>query len=249
MFSCGVNLMKKINAESDESLWTRMQNLEKPEDDKGRATQIVFWKLGEELALVAEKEEDGYGIYELEGEDAEPSHVETIEDSRDDWQALEELVKKIYSRGGTIIVQEGSDLEQVDVVQKAKILRRELSYRFPDQKFSVNTERYSGGSSINVSWTDGVAEKQVKKVVDLYQYTYPDEDLQSDYHHHDNHAFTKRTISDEAKEQVADQILDKFADSVFQDDHWRDNRFRQEYNQKVQKTSFSENLETVEMEA
>jgi len=237
-----------------------MQNLESEKDEKNKDTEIVFWKVGESKAVFAKRIDGQFEIFEMQNDDWDDvnlrfkeedlDHIKSVEESSsDDWDALEETVKEVYSRGGTIVVQEASDLKQVDVVQKAKLLRRELSLRFPDQNFSVKTDRYTGGSSIDVSWEDGFAEKEVKPVVDMYQYTYPDEDLQSGYHHDDNKAFTDRSISDEAKEKVASEILDKFGDDVFDDRHWTDNRFTSEYHQKVQKTSFIEQDDTVEMEA
>lgn len=252
--------MKELNLESYDNVWTRMQNLESEKDEKNKDTEIVFWKVGESKAVFAKRIDGQFEIFEMQNDDWDDvnlrfneedlDHIKSVEESSsDDWDALEETVKEVYSRGGTIVVQEASDLKQVDVVQKAKLLRRELSLRFPDQKFSVKTDRYAGGSSIDVSWEDGVAEKEVKPVVDMYQYTYPDEDLQSGYHHDDNKAFTNRSISDEAKEKVASEILDKFAEGVFKDNHWHDNRFTSEYHQKVQKTSFIEQDDAVEMEA
>ncbi len=43
----------------------------------------------------------------------------------------------------------------VDTVEVAKILRRVLKRHFPGEKFYVRSERYSGGSSIDVVWSDG----------------------------------------------------------------------------------------------
>lgn len=247
--------MKELELESYENVWTRMQNLESEEEE-----EIIFWKVGESEAVFAKRLDGQFEVFEMQNDDWDDvnlrfneedlDHIKSVEESSsDDWDALEEAVKEVYSRGGTIVVQEASDLKQVDVVQKAKLLRRELSLRFPDQKFSVTTDRYTGGSSIDVSWEDGVAEKEVKPVVDMYQYTYPDEDRQSDYFHNDNHTFVKRSISEEAKEKVASEILEKFADDVFDDRHWRDQRFKTEYLQEVKKTSFNEQDDTVEIGA
>lgn len=256
---CGVNSMKELKLESYDNVWTRMQKLEADQDDKNKDTEIVFWKVGGSEAVFAKRVDGQFQVFELEQEfeadslevdDENLNHLETVEEgSRDDVEALEFVCSEIYSRGGTIVVQDASDLKSVDTVQKAKILKRELNLRFPDQKFSVKTERYSGGSSINVSWEDGIAEDDVQEVTDKYQYVYPDQDLQSGYHHDDNKVFTKRSISEEAKEKVASEILEKFAEDVFDDRHWHDNRFTSEYHQKVKKTSFVERDDGVELEA
>ena len=51
----------------------------------------------------------------------------------------------------------------------AKNIRVELKRAFPSVKFSVTSEGYSGGCSINISWTDGPTTKQVKEITDKYQ--------------------------------------------------------------------------------
>ena len=46
----------------------------------------------------------------------------------------------------------------------AKEIRKALKTSFPGQKFSVRTEVYAGGASVNVNYFDGPAEKAVKAV-------------------------------------------------------------------------------------
>jgi hypothetical protein len=50
----------------------------------------------------------------------------------------------------------------------AKLIRKILKEEFVGVKFSVNSDKYSGGSSINVSWIDGPTSKAVESVVDKY---------------------------------------------------------------------------------
>lgn len=52
----------------------------------------------------------------------------------------------------------------------AKNIRIELKAAFPGVKFSVKTERYTGGTSLNVSWTDGPTTKMVEAIIDKYQW-------------------------------------------------------------------------------
>lgn len=56
----------------------------------------------------------------------------------------------------------------LDVTHAAKLIRLALKRAFPDQKFSVKTKKYSGGSSTTVSWTDGPKGKEVDAVVDIF---------------------------------------------------------------------------------
>lgn len=58
--------------------------------------------------------------------------------------------------------------ELSDAARGAKSIKAELAKAFPVIKFSVRSENYSGGDSINVSWNCGPTTKQVEKIVDKY---------------------------------------------------------------------------------
>lgn len=58
--------------------------------------------------------------------------------------------------------------KNISVVDTAKIIRQELKQKFPLTKFSVKTEKYSMGASINISWEDGYTQKEVEQVVDRF---------------------------------------------------------------------------------
>jgi len=51
----------------------------------------------------------------------------------------------------------------------AKMIRKTLKNHFPLVKFSVRSDKYSGGSSINVSYTDGPFVREVEAVVKFYE--------------------------------------------------------------------------------
>lgn len=51
-----------------------------------------------------------------------------------------------------------------------KNLRKELKVLFPDQKFSIITESYSGGSSLRVHWVDGPEERTIGALLSKYVY-------------------------------------------------------------------------------
>ena len=53
-------------------------------------------------------------------------------------------------------------------VVAAKNLRVELKRAFPGISFSVRTSKYSGGNSIDISWTDGPTTQQVDKIANKY---------------------------------------------------------------------------------
>ena len=59
--------------------------------------------------------------------------------------------------------------EYVGTVETAKMIRKVLKAKFPNTKFSVRSEIYAGGSSINVKWTDGPTSKEVDRVIKPYE--------------------------------------------------------------------------------
>lgn len=70
-----------------------------------------------------------------------------------------------------------------DIVEIARRIRRQLRSEFPGVKFSVRTSRFSGGSSIDVKWTDGPTEKQVKPVA----MAVADDKYEASYHIHEDY--------------------------------------------------------------
>ncbi|HZA71487.1 MAG TPA: LPD29 domain-containing protein [Propionibacteriaceae bacterium] len=57
----------------------------------------------------------------------------------------------------------------IDTAEVAKMMRPQLRRTFPGVKFSVRISRYSGGSSIDIRWTDGPTVKQVEAVTHAFQ--------------------------------------------------------------------------------
>lgn len=62
-----------------------------------------------------------------------------------------------------------SEANQDRLTTAAKNLRKELKAKWPATKFRVTTKRYSGGNSMDVSWVDGPAYKEVDDLADKYQ--------------------------------------------------------------------------------
>lgn len=56
----------------------------------------------------------------------------------------------------------------ISTTDTAKELRKALKEAFASIKFSVKSKTYSGGSSINVSWTDGPTAHMVEKVANHF---------------------------------------------------------------------------------
>ncbi len=59
--------------------------------------------------------------------------------------------------------------DYLDSAALAVILRGDLKRAFPGVTCSVRTRRYAGGSTVDVSWTDGPTVDQVTDVIGRYQ--------------------------------------------------------------------------------
>jgi hypothetical protein len=53
-------------------------------------------------------------------------------------------------------------------METAKLIRAALKRSFPTTKFSVRSHVYRGGSSVDVSWTDGPTNEKVDGLVSVY---------------------------------------------------------------------------------
>jgi len=63
------------------------------------------------------------------------------------------------------------DPDKYDSLKKgSKNLKQELKDAYPKTKFSVRASSFSGGDSIDVSWTDGPTTEEVEKISDKYQH-------------------------------------------------------------------------------
>jgi len=54
--------------------------------------------------------------------------------------------------------------------QTAAAIRKELKKAFPAIEFSVMSQSYTGGSSVRISYTDGIKTARVQAIVDKYSY-------------------------------------------------------------------------------
>ena len=60
------------------------------------------------------------------------------------------------------------ETKYLSVVETARIIRKALKNKFEGTKFSVRSDKYAGGASINISWTDGPTSKEVEEITNLY---------------------------------------------------------------------------------
>jgi hypothetical protein len=55
------------------------------------------------------------------------------------------------------------------VTETAKLVKKRLKEKFPGSKFSVRSDKYSGGASLNIWWLDGPTTDMVNAVVGVFR--------------------------------------------------------------------------------
>lgn len=60
--------------------------------------------------------------------------------------------------------------EPTQAALAAREIRKELKEAFPNIKFSVRSDNFSMGSSVDIGWENGITEKEVEQIVNKYQY-------------------------------------------------------------------------------
>jgi len=70
-----------------------------------------------------------------------------------------------------------------------KNMRIELARAFPGVKFSVRSQRFSGGDDIRVEWLDGPTSAQVDAIIQRYR-TGTFDGMTDSYEYRDDHAWT-----------------------------------------------------------
>jgi hypothetical protein len=130
----------------------------------------------------------------------------------------------------------------------AATIRKELKAAFPSVKFSVTSDSFSGGDSVDVRWTDGPTTGQVEKfsskyqyghfngMDDIYEYTNSREDIpQAKY------VQEHRSMSDEAEKIVYDALLNQYGKGYFENlDQWE---IKRRIYQKFAETDFCPTIE------
>lgn len=109
----------------------------------------------------------------------------------------------------------------IDATESAKMIRRDLSAKYPGVRFAVRTSKYSGGASVTVSWTDGPTAREVDGIIQTYTGATFDgmQDLK-EYHASDlngervhylcDFAFTQRELSPAFLERMTADISAKY---------------------------------------
>lgn len=98
----------------------------------------------------------------------------------------------------------------MNTVERAREIRKELKIKFPGVKFSVRTKKYSGGSSISVSWTDFPTVAAVEEITNKYKSVsrceYTGEILSGG----NTYIHTYNTWSEEMETEIKENLIKKY---------------------------------------
>jgi len=98
----------------------------------------------------------------------------------------------------------------------AKLIRKELKEKFPEIKFNVRSRSFSGGDDVNIDYTNGVPDDEIRKIVnkyeggsfdgmtDMYNYDYDKTGPTSKY------IFVNRHISEDVWEKTKKELADRY---------------------------------------
>jgi len=117
-------------------------------------------------------------------------------------------------------------LNELDVVEKAKRIRKLLKAAFPNATFKVRSDRYSMGESVDVIWVDGPALDKIELIVKEFEYIDKDPMTGEILCGCNSFVHCHREISLKFLESVKQKVLNEFATGTFGswdlDPHFRD---------------------------
>lgn len=103
----------------------------------------------------------------------------------------------------------------------AKSIKNELKLKFPSVKFSVKSDNFSMGNSVNIDWVDGPTTSEVDSIVKKYQYGHFNgmEDIYESSNRRDDipqakFVHTHRELSDDVKNKIWSEIQAQYSDCL-----------------------------------
>lgn len=98
----------------------------------------------------------------------------------------------------------------MNTVERAREIRKELKIKFPGVKFSVRTKKYSGGSSISVSWIDFPTVAAVEEITNKYESIRYDEYTGETLGGGNTYIHTYNTWSEEMETEIKENLIKKY---------------------------------------
>lgn len=129
-------------------------------------------------------------------------------------------------------------MDYEDVTTTAKKIRKELKTKFPGQKFSVRSDNYSLGSSVNVQWTNGVSLDSVEAVLKKYEDVDYCQVTGEILGGGNRFVFAHRDITKDVRDKVEKELLEEYVSGTFGDNPQYDNNFSSAVWQKLRSTDY-----------
>lgn len=98
----------------------------------------------------------------------------------------------------------------MNTVERAREIRKELKAKFKGVKFSVRTKKYSGGSSISVSWVDFPTVEAVEEITSKYESVRYDEYTGEILSGGNTYIHTYNTWSEEMETNIKENLVKKY---------------------------------------
>ncbi len=135
----------------------------------------------------------------------------------------------------------------ITCAETAKLVRVALASNFPGVKFSVKSKTYSGGASIDISWTNGPKASEIKKItgnfdgasfdgmIDLKSYHSQIHPITGErVHFGADYIFTNRRYTRNFLEPIINKVCEQWRRAplkiVGSDDNvWFEDRYEDEY--------------------
>jgi len=108
----------------------------------------------------------------------------------------------------------------------AKSIRKELKEKFPKIKFSIRSESFAGGNSVDIDYTDGVPADEIRKIVNKYESGHFDgmTDCYNYYPGRDyptaKYVMVQRNISKEVWQKTKEELAAKFRIEIENEKDW-----------------------------
>lgn len=113
--------------------------------------------------------------------------------------------------------------------QAAKLIRQELKAKFPNVAFTVRSQNFAGGNSVDISYANAMPRAEVEAVVSKYEYGHFD--AMTDCYEFSNrredipqvkYVMVQREITPEVREAVKAEVAAKFGIKDASDEQeWR----------------------------
>ena len=136
----------------------------------------------------------------------------------------------------------------MNTVERAREIRKELKIKFPGVKFSVRTKKYSGGSSISVSWTDFPTVEAVEEITNKYESIRYDEYTGEILSGGNTYIHTYNTWSQEMETEIKENLIKKYGIEFYNEhiEGYDFYRYAREIYQDMYKDTLIQNTEAEE---